>query len=166
MLKNILSPADCADCRICCVFDRYDLWETPTVPAEMKDALSELDPSLEFISKGNSFRFRMEEDEDGLYYCPMLTETGCKLGDSKPVECRIWPYRVMELRGQLVIGVASICPTMYNKPLRLLKEELDNGLADIIFAEAKKCPDMIKDYSESYPILKIGMTVSEFFGGE
>ena len=155
MLKNILSPSDCAKCRICCVFDRYDLWETPTIPNEMKVALSDLDPSLEFISHGSSWLFRMHESSDGLYYCPMLTETGCKLGDSKPVECRIWPYRVMKLDGRLIIAVASICPIMYHKPLDALVSELDNGLAEFMFEEAEKNPDMIKEYQEGYPILKV-----------
>ncbi len=155
MLKNILSPETCAGCRICCVFDRYDLWETPVLPAAMKEALEELDPSLEFIPKGNSFLFRMQEDKNGLYTCPMLTETGCRLGDSKPMECRIWPYRVMDLDGRLVIGLASVCPSMYNMPLKRLVDELDGGLGDIIFAEAEKNPDMIKSLSGGYPILKL-----------
>lgn len=156
MLKNILSGEDCAKCRICCVFDRYDLWETPTIPDEMMRSLSELDPSLEFISRGDSWLFRMTEADDGLYHCPMLTETGCKLGDSKPVECKMWPYRPMNFRGKLVIAIASICPTMYKKSLERLTMELDNGLADMIFEEARKNPDIIKDYQEGYPILKIG----------
>lgn len=156
MLKNILSPADCADCRICCVFDRYDLWETPVIPKEMKENLEELDPSVRFIEKGEGFLFRMNPDEEGLYYCPMLTETGCSLRDSKPFECKIWPYRVMDMGGTLVIGVASICPTMYNKKLSALVNELkENGLAERIFAEAEKYPDIIKPYSESYPVLAV-----------
>ena len=155
MLKNILSSSDCASCRVCCVFDRYDLWETPAVPETMKEALEELDPSVEFIEKDGCYRFRMTEDKEGLYYCPMLTETGCKLGDSKPVECRIWPYRVMRLGDDLVIGIASICPTMYKKPLKRLVEELDGGLADRIYEEAEKFPGIIKEYCEDYPILKV-----------
>lgn len=155
MLKNILSSTDCAACRICCVFDRYDLWETPSIPAAMKEALEDLDPSVEFISKGNSYRFKMAEDSEGLYCCPMLTETGCKLGDSKPMECRIWPFRLMRLGDSLVIAMASICPTMYKKSLKRLIDELDNGLADIIYAEGEKFPEMIKEYSEGYPILKV-----------
>ena len=155
MLKNILSSSDCADCRICCVFDRYDLWETPAIPETMKDALEELDPSVEFIAKDGSYRFKMVEDSEGLYYCPMLTETGCKLGDSKPMECRIWPFRLMRLGDFLVIAMASICPTMYKKSLKRLVEELDSGLADIIYQEGEKFPEIIKDYCEGYPILKV-----------
>ena len=154
MLKNILSPAECADCRLCCSFDRYDLWETPVIYEEMKNSLKELYPSLEFISRGKSFLFRMEESENGLYYCPMLTDTGCMLGDSKPFDCRIWPYRIMDLNGTLVISIASICDAMYGRPLRRLVEELDRGLADIIFEEAAKHPDIIKEYQDGYPILK------------
>ena len=156
MLKNILSAEDCAKCRYCCTFERYDLWDTPIIPDEMKTALEELDPELGFISRGDSWLFIMEEKEDGTYFCPMLTETGCRLGDSKPFDCRIWPYRVMELRGLPVITIASICKTLYDKPLSVLTAELENGLADIIFAEAENNPDIIKEYQSGYPILKVG----------
>ena len=101
MLRNILSPETCAKCRICCIFDKYDVWETPVV------------------------------------------------------DCKIWPYRIMELNGVRVISVASICPDMYAKPLNKLVGELENGLADKIFAEADKDPAMIKPYEQGYPILKV-----------
>ena len=161
MLKDILSPSDCAKCRVCCVFDHYDLWESPIIPDEMKKSLSELDPELEFIPRNDSWVFNMNGLDDGLYYCPMLTDTGCRLGDSKPFDCRIWPYRVMNFRGRFVITIASICPVMYKKPLNALIAELDGGLANIIFAEAENNPDIIKEYDNSYPILKVGGYIGE-----
>ena len=35
MLKKILSGEACAKCRLCCIFDRYDVWETPVFTAEL-----------------------------------------------------------------------------------------------------------------------------------
>ena len=160
MLKNILSGSSCAACRICCVFDKYDLWETPIVTEEVYQKVRAEYPEVEFVCKGSNRLFRMTpENVDGeeLYYCPMLDhKTGCKLGDSKPFDCRIWPYRIMELGGKKVISIASICPEMNKKPLKDLVDELDrNGLADKIFAEAEKNPDMVKPYQDGYPILKV-----------
>ncbi len=155
MLKNILSGSECAECRICCVFDKYDIWETPVITNDLKAKINEDYPDTEFISKGNSYLFRMREDDDELYYCPMLDkQTGCRLGDNKPFDCRIWPYRVMNFGGKRVISIASICPSLYKKPLSELVYELDkNGLANIIFEYADENPDIVKEYQKGYPIL-------------
>ncbi len=157
MLKNILSGSDCASCRICCIFDKYDLWETPVLDAPLKKLIEEKFPGVSFVQKEDGWIFRMEESEDELYYCPMLdSKTGCRLGDDKPFDCRIWPYRIMNVGGKRVISIASICPTMYEKPLRQLCEELDrNGLAEKIFAYADKHPYAVKNYEEGYPVLKV-----------
>lgn len=159
MLKNILSGNDCAKCRICCVFDKYDIWETPVVDDELYSKVMAAYPETEFISKGNSRIFKcLTESEGGeLYYCPMLDKSsGCRLGDEKPFDCRIWPYRIMELNGAQVISIASICPEMYKKPLSELVGELDrDGLGEKIFAEAEKNPDIVKPYQDGYPILKV-----------
>ncbi|MGN0674758.1 MAG: hypothetical protein ACI4KG_03340 [Oscillospiraceae bacterium] len=157
MLKNILSGSDCAACKICCIFDKYDIWETPVLDDSLKALVSERFLEIKFVGKDGGWLFRMEEAADGLYYCPVLdSKTGCRLGDDKPFDCRIWPYRIMELGGRQVISIASICPTMYKKPLEELCAELDkNGLADKIFAHAEKHPEIVKPYEDGYPILRV-----------
>ena len=157
MLKNILKSSDCASCRICCIFDKYDIWETPVLDQELKNRVSERFPELSFVRKGEGWLFRMTESEDELYYCPALDpKSGCILGDDKPFDCKIWPYRIMSLGGRRVISMASICPTMYAKPLSELCAELEkNGLAETIFAFADSHPDIVKPYEEGYPILKV-----------
>lgn len=163
MLRNILSPDTCAKCRICCIFDKYDVWETPVISEELKERISASHPDIRFVSKGDSgaYIFNMEDtwdDEKELFTCPALDpEKGCMLGENKPFDCMIWPYRIMELNGARVISIASICPDMYAKPLNMLIKELDDGLADIIFAEAEKNPAMVKPYEQGYPILKVRM---------
>lgn len=155
MLKNILSGKECAECRICCVFDRYDLWETPVISEDLKKEINDIYPNQQFIKKESSFLFKMEEQEDELYYCPMLDKSkGCVLGELKPFDCRIWPYRIMNFEGRRVISIASICPSLYNKPLSILVDELQkNGLAGIVLDYAGKNPDIVKDYQKGYPIL-------------
>ena len=157
MLKNILSGSDCASCKICCIFDKYDIWETPVLDEPLRKLVEERFPEVSFVQKGDGWIFRMEEAEDELYYCPMLDhKTGCRLKDNKPFDCRIWPYRVMELGGKRVISMASICPTMYSKSLKELVDELDrNGLAEKIFAHADTHPYIVKPYDNGYPILMV-----------
>lgn len=160
MLKNILSPDACARCRICCVFDKYDVWETPVFSEEKKSAALRENPRLRFVSKGGTgaYIFNMEDNFDSkteLYTCPALDpEKGCTLTEGKPFDCKIWPYRIMSFGGENVIAIASICPELYAKPLSVLCGELDNGLADIIFREAEKNPAIVKPYEQGYPILR------------
>ena len=98
MLRNILSPETCAKCRMCCIFDKYDVWETPVVSAELYEKIHAARPELKFVSKGDSgaYIFNMEETWDSereLFICPALDpDKGCTLGDNKPFDCKIWPY--------------------------------------------------------------------------
>ena len=154
MLKKILSSESCAACRLCCVFDRYDVWETPVFTEQICDKIRAARPDTEFISKDGGFIFRIRElDENELFTCPALTENGCMLGDDKPFDCRIWPYRIMEIGGRRAITIASICTEMYSRPLSELVNFLRGGLADEIFAYADSHPAIIKPYCDGYPIL-------------
>lgn len=159
MLKRMLSESVCAKCRICCIFDKYDVWETPVIDRDLREKISEKFPGLKFVSKGNAFIFNMEEnwnENEGLFYCPALdSEKGCTLGDMKPFDCKIWPYRIMRLGDSQVISIASICQEMYSRPLSELTEALEEGLAERIFEQAEKYPEMIKPYEQGYPILKV-----------
>lgn len=161
MLKNILSGEACAKCQLCCIFDKYDVWETPIISRELYTRISAERPELKMVSRGGNggYIFNMEgcwDEDEEIYRCPALDpKKGCTLGENKPFDCMIWPYRVMDLNGTRVISIASVCSELYKKPLNVLVEELDNGLADIIFAEAAKNPAIVKPYEQGYPILKV-----------
>lgn len=152
MLKKILSSETCKNCRVCCVFDRDDVWEIPLVSEEIyKDIIKER-PELKLINRGKtSYVFDMEFKEDGLTYCPALSETGCTLGKNKPFDCRIWPFRVMKKGDDPVITLSPVCEFINprDKNVQSLAEEL----APIIFSEAERNPDIIKDYIEGYPVM-------------
>ncbi|MBR4361702.1 MAG: hypothetical protein IKP42_03030 [Ruminococcus sp.] len=154
MLKKILKGESCAACRLCCVFDRYDVWETPVFTAETCERIRDVKPDAQFVSKDGGFISRVTEfGDDGLFTCPALTPTGCMLGNDKPFDCRIWPYRIMEIGGRRAIAIASICPELYERPLSQLVGFLQEGLADTIFAYADAHPEIVKPYYEGYPVL-------------
>lgn len=156
MLKSLLSPLTCADCRICCVFDDEDIWETPVITEETKKIVSSALPETEFIPFKNSSLMKMRFYEaDELYHCPMLSETGCILGAEKPFDCRIWPFRVMRLGERVTLTISPICPGMIKTPLADLMDFVNGGFADEVFAEAERNPDIVKDYIEGYPILAV-----------
>lgn len=154
MLKKILNGSSCAECRLCCVFDRYDVWETPVFTEEIKNKILAQRPDTEFIPKDGGFIFKVREiGEDQLFSCPALGESGCILGDEKPFDCRIWPYRIMNVGGRRAITIASICEELYNRPLSQLVGFLKDGLAEKIFSYADSHPEIVKDYDELYPVL-------------
>ena len=154
MLKKILSGKSCAECRLCCIFDRYDAWETPVFTEEIRDRIRAARPDAEFVTKDGGYIFRVGELKgDELFSCPALTDTGCMLGNDKPFDCRIWPYRIMEVGGRRAITFASICDELYHRPLSELVGLLKEGLADTIFAYADEHPEIVKPYYEGYPVL-------------
>lgn len=154
MLKKILSGNACAQCRLCCVFDRYDVWETPVFTEKIKNKILENAPDTQFLPVEGGYIFKVSEfDDEGLFSCPALTEKGCILGDEKPFDCRIWPYRIMNIGGRRAITIASICDELYNRPLSQLVDFLKEGLGDEIFAYADAHPEIVKPYYEGYPVL-------------
>ncbi len=156
MLKKILQPQECGRCRICCGFDENDKWEIPLVFEELRSFLSENYPDTKLVKRGNEYVFDMNFNGDEVIFCPMLSERGCKLGDNKPFDCRIWPFRVNDLDGKLVITVSPVCDTVSKLPLKSLCDFIsENGFAEMLFSEAAKHPDMIKPYIKGYPIVAV-----------
>lgn len=157
MLKKILKGESCAKCRLCCIFDRYDVWETPVFTEEIKNLIQQSRPDARFVTKDGGYIFRVDELKgDELFSCPALTENGCMLGDKKPFDCRIWPYRIMNVGGKRAITLASICEEMYSRPLSQLVGFLEEGLAETIFRFADEHPEIVKPYYDGYPVLLFG----------
>ncbi len=156
MLTKLLSRETCADCRLCCIFDRYDVWETPILSQEMRQRIQEMLPDVEFISKGQeSYIFRVRElDENDLFTCPLLDPAkGCRLGTEKPFDCQIWPFRIMNVNGRRAITIAPICEAMAAQPIGTLLKFLREELAETIFAYSAAHPDVVQPYDDLYPIL-------------
>jgi hypothetical protein len=132
MLNRILTETDCAGCKLCCNFYEHEIWEAPIVAHEIY------------------------YDEEGLYFCPELGENGCKLGDEKPFDCKLWPFRVMKLGEFTVIALSPLCKKVNDKPLSELAEFVNSQLADKIKARVLEFPaQSVKDYVKDYVILKI-----------
>lgn len=163
MLKKILSREACAACRVCCGFDREDIWEIPVITAETAEIIRQKlnnPPQLEDYEDG--YRFVMKFDNDGIAYCPMLTESGCLLGDKKPFDCRIWPFRINRISDELLgITVSPVCETVFALSLSKLSSFINErdsegiSLADRMINYAKEHPYTIKPYIDDYPIIKL-----------
>lgn len=156
MLKSILSPETCAECRLCCVFDRTDIWELPVLSEENVRSVKSICSSVQLAEKGAEHTFSAPElKDDELYRCPALTDKGCGLPrEEMPFDCRIWPFRMMrDENGGVVIAVSQLCRGLNNKTDNELIEFLSNGLDKTIFSFAKEHPDHVKPLTDGYRVL-------------
>jgi len=123
MINEILSREMCAKCKGCCVFDDSDAWEAP----------AELLPTL----------------TAGLSVCTHLTKNGCELGLNKPIECAMYPFRVMRMGEVKVIAVSKFCKAVTDLPLTKLLQFVESKQEEFLAA------DVVRKYNDEYVILKV-----------
>ena len=158
MLSSILSKTTCAACKFCCSFRRQSLWETPLFPPEVAEKLSK--PN-EYGVVGE-FRdgqiilggYRTDDSEEEVPCTFLDPQKGCILkGEDKPFDCSIWPLRIMDKGGKLVIALTPTCPAIGAVPNQALIDLVKNGLGEQIFEYAKTHPYIVKEYREGFPVV-------------
>ena len=155
MLRALLRPETCAECRQCCAFDGYDVWDTPAIVPEVREKILALRPETVFLTVGGSARFRLDRpDADGLVPCPMLdAAAGCRLGADKPFDCALWPFRVMALDGRIVLAVDPLCEAVAALPFGEIVAFARDTLAAPAFAYAAAHPEAVRPYDPQFPVL-------------
>ncbi len=154
MLRKILSPEQCAKCRICCGFVDSDKWEIPLLTGNDERCAAEALGAVREIPGTKCSVYSMKFNGDEIIYCPAAGENGCRLGDNRPFDCRIWPFRVMDLNGTMVITLSPVCPEVKKLPLETLTEFVNSdGFTENLFSHAREYPETIKPYISGYPIL-------------
>lgn len=115
---------------------------------------------VKLIERGKEFVFDMNFGGKESSYCPALSENGCMLGELKPFDCAVWPFRVNSLGSRRVITVSPVCGTVFSLPLKRLSEfVIKDGFAQKLFAEAERHPEMVKPYIDGYPILAVDNSI-------
>ena len=168
MLSKVLSKSSCASCKFCCSFRRKSLWETPLFPHEIAEKLSrENEYGVVGVfrevqtANGMSFdrlvlenNYRSDDPEEEVPCTFLDPQKGCILkGEDKPFDCCIWPLRIMDKNGELVIALTPTCPTIGATPGRKLVDLVKSGLGEKIYEYAKTHPYIIKEYREGFPII-------------
>ena len=158
MLSRILSRETCAACKFCCSFRRQSLWETPLFPPEVVEKLSKPNEygvvgefrDSQIILGG----YRTDDPEEEVPCTFLDPHRGCILKwEDKPFDCSIWPLRIMDKGGKLVIALTPTCHAIGAVPNQALVNLVENGLGDKIFEYAKTHPEIIKEYREGFPII-------------
>ncbi len=148
MLSKLLSHAECAGCRQCCVFECYDVWNTPVLNADICRKVKTFLPDASFLTKETeSFLFRIPDISGDSFPCPVLdNESGCRLGADKPFMCKLFPFQLMEVHGEIVLALSPLCDVLMQKPVRMLLTFAKEQLSDVAFAYADAHPDEVLPY--------------------
>ena len=128
----ILPPHKCVECKGCCVFDKEDLWE--------------IDGIVETVPGG------IRSDNPQEFVCVHLGEDGCKLGENKPIECAVYPFRVMRFGNSEIIAVCKFCKAVMDLPLSRVVDFAESK-ADEFSKLSKANPHIIKEHNQEYVIL-------------
>ncbi|MBR6382620.1 MAG: hypothetical protein IKS56_01400 [Lachnospiraceae bacterium] len=164
MLGGILKKETCAACRFCCSFRRTSLWEAPVFTYEnmlvLKDDPffdgSDLTVYLEdytYAKYDLSDKYKTDDPNEEVP-CPYLGEKGCTLSErEKPWDCKIWPLRVMNKDGEIVVALTPTCPSINRLDFETVKEFVDTNLKKDIIEYANNHPYLIKEYRSDYPII-------------
>jgi len=159
MLRKLLTPEQCAKCKYCCGFVESDRWEIPLFAGEKERRTAESFAPVKQLPNTKSCVFSMEFDGDRLIMCPAASEHGCLLGENRPFDCRVWPFRVMSLGKIRVITLSTVCPAAHDMKTGEVAAFVNaDGFAQMMFRHAREFPETVKPYIEGYPIFAADST--------
>lgn len=156
MLGKLLSHETCAQCRICCGFVDSDKWEIPIFAGGDESRTAADTAPTRSIPGAGSCVFDMKFHGNDIIMCPAAGEHGCTLGDKRPFDCKIWPFRVNSLNGIHVITLSPVCPAVIKLPLEEICRFVNSeGFSEKLFRHAEEFPETVKPYETGYPILAV-----------
>ena len=154
MLSGLLEKHQCAECRFCCVFDKDDFWEMPSLLPDTAEKIKSFKPKTLLNSCDKVFMFDVKNIEGELYPCPALTSNGCGLSsDLKPFECSIWPIRLMKFKGDIVLTVCKDCSALKDIDTQTIDDFANSKVRVLALNYAKKYPSIVKSFHENYRII-------------
>ena len=82
-------------------------------------------------------------------------KNGCTLSDEdKPLDCKIWPIRIMRRETDYVLALSPTCPAVNKVPLEKVRD-VARSIEKTVRLYVKKHPYIIKKYIDGYPILTV-----------
>ncbi len=152
MLSQYIKKEKCHACQFCCRFRNSNLWDVPLFTDKDK---SKLEKKYTYIhwKKVSKLWTPMLVKENDFFDCPFLDhDNGCMLGKSKPFDCAIWPFYVMNKNGNIVLAQCYDCEI-----INYITENELLSLLNIYFTQIKdyinEYPDYVKPYIPNYKIL-------------
>ena len=157
MLKNLLSPEDCAKCGFCCSFRRQSLGLTPCFAKETVAEICGLFPDARFKTLPNGAitididdKYRTDDSREEAL-CP-FNRRGCVLpGRLKPFDCELWPFRLMKSGDGLVLALVPTCPWIEKDVDKLRAAASVIAKRAVEYAEAH--PEIVIEHRDDYRVV-------------
>ena len=158
MLKDVLSPEECAKCGFCCSFRRQSLNLTPYFAKETVSEIRALHPEARFKTRPSGAvtididdRYRTDDAEEEAL-CP-FNRTGCVLPERlKPFDCKLWPFRLMKCGDGLALALVPTCPWVGKADMSKLKAKAA-AVAEAAVDYAKTHPEIVIEYRADYQVV-------------
>ncbi len=158
LLKDVLSPADCAGCGFCCSFRRQSLNLTPYFAKEAVEEICRLYPEAQFKTLPNGAvtididdEYHTDDSEEEAL-CP-FNRQGCILpGHLKPFDCELWPFRLMKGESSLVLALVPSCPRIGKNDMSKLRE-VAATVYEKALEYAKTHPEIVIEPREDYQVI-------------
>lgn len=159
MLKDVLSPGDCAKCGFCCSFRRQSLHLTPLFAGETVDEIRRLHPEARFKTLPNGAvtididdQYRTDDSTEEAP-CP-FNKKGCILpGHLKPFDCKLWPFRLMRRGDGLALALVPTCPWIEKGDTAKFKATA-SSVAKEAMDYAKGHPEIVIEYRADYQVVE------------
>lgn len=157
MIFEIVTKNDCAKCKKCCQFDISNLADVPRFSKKLASYIKErIDSSIVFTDKVDFFTVELKKISESKYLCPFLdTDKGCRLADSRPLDCKLFPFYLMEYNGAIMISLSKDCPTVMSKSLSVLYGYHENEIDNYARALLKSDDFILEPYHSDAIILKV-----------
>lgn len=150
MITNILKRETCANCLICCHYTDDDVWDAPGFTKEELEANS-LNQKYDYYHDNDLFYLKMKRINNE-YFCPLLSDAGCKLQSKKPFKCAIWPLYIVKVNNKIALAVSNVCPNVYALSDKNIMQGIKHILPDIINM-IRNHPELIELYRDNFRIL-------------
>lgn len=156
MLSKFLSKTDCAKCRYCCIFDKNDIWEIPLFSEEEVKRLKVIFPNIQFTPSQKEYIPSVLCIGQEMQ-CPFLNrKSGCELSEEdKPLECKLWPLRIMRRKNEYVLAFEPSCQIMDMYSLDDIRcFVMENRIDMTVLEFALNNKNKVKEYRDNLPIIK------------
>src|SRR3990170_3701461 len=135
-IRQVVPPAWCTDCDVCCRFPEKNSFLAPYFTRE--EITAAISP---FNKGGDGCKITLIPYREG-YICPAFDPaiTHCKIYDARPIDCKLYPFAILwDPSGkEVLLGVDTKCP--------FVTEHAEDGLlkeASLEIASAIESPPLL-----------------------
>ncbi|MFA5144830.1 MAG: YkgJ family cysteine cluster protein [Candidatus Omnitrophota bacterium] len=161
MIKQFVPSRACLKCQGCCRFKEEDsVWSPCLLDEEVQDFLDKNIPAAS-ISVDRRLQLIPNSAGEG-FICPFLNSADncCKVYDSRPFECQLYPFLIKLCNGKVLLTVDLNCPYVNEKMSTPEMDEYINYLTAHLNSKQqltmlKNNPQITQAYEDVQDILEL-----------